>query len=277
MGVGNLLARRRQSAILAEIRTIGSVRVAELSARYRVSEMTIRRDLAALARQGLVEKVHGGALLSGSGTGAGRAVEPGFEAKSSWAPAAKEEIARAAAALAVPGSAVALSAGTTTRALARHLAGVPRLTVVTNSVRVAEALEEEAGRRPEGDGATVVLTGGVRTPSDALVGPIAELALHELHVDLLFTGCHGIDPSAGLTTPNLAEAETNRALVGCAGRVVAVADHSKWGVVSLSSFVSLSGVDTLVTDADLAEPARRAARDHVRRLIVADADPARGG
>jgi DeoR/GlpR family transcriptional regulator of sugar metabolism len=268
-----LLARRRQSAILAEIRATGSVRVAELSARYRVSEMTVRRDLSWLARQGLIQKVHGGALLSGDG----RAVEPGFEAKVSWEPAAKEEIARAAAALAVPGSAVALSAGTTTRALARHLARVQRLTVVTNSVRVAEALEEEAGRRTGRGAPTVVLTGGVRTPSDALVGPIAALALHDLHVDLLYTGCHGIDPSAGLTTPNLAEAETNRALVGCAGRVVAVVDHSKWGVVSLSSFAALSAVDTLVTDAGLPEQDRRAARDRVRELVIAGADAGQTG
>ena len=81
--------------------------------------------------------------------------------------------------------------------------------MVTNSLPVAELLH--AARRAD---LTVVLTGGVRTPSDALVGPVAVTALRTLHVDWLFLGVHGIDERAGLTTPNLVEAETDRALVG---------------------------------------------------------------
>jgi DeoR/GlpR family transcriptional regulator of sugar metabolism len=259
-----VLAKRRQSVILTEIRRSGSVRVGELSSRFGVSDMTIRRDLTELARQGLVEKVHGGALLCGRpGT-----VEPGFDAKAEWEPEAKDAIARAAAALVRPGSAVALSAGTTTHALARQLLRVPRLTVVTNSVRVADVFEES--RRRDRGGATVVLTGGVRTPSDALVGPFSALALRDLHVDLLFLGCHGVDPEAGLTTPNLAESETNRALIGCAGRVVVVADHSKFGVVALSGFAALTDVDILITDEGLPRPARTNVADHIGDLIIAE-------
>ncbi|CAM5735626.1 hypothetical protein STENM223S_11029 [Streptomyces tendae] len=97
----------------------------------------------------------------------------------------------------------------------------------------------------------MVLTGGVRTPSDSLVGPVADQAIAVLHFDLLFLGVHGISVEAGLSTPNLAEAETNRRLVQSARRVVVVADHTKWGTVGLSSFASLEQVDTLVTDAGL--------------------------
>ena len=100
---------------------------------------------------------------------------------------------------------------------------MPDLTVVTNSPPVAELLHDRGG-----DDLTVILTGGVRTPSNALVGPVAVAALRTLHVDTLFLGVHGIDERAGLTTPNLVEAETNRALVACARRVVVCADHSKW-------------------------------------------------
>ncbi|MEZ0069123.1 DeoR/GlpR family transcriptional regulator of sugar metabolism [Streptacidiphilus sp. MAP12-20] len=257
-----MLAKRRQSVILAEIRRSGSVRVGELSTRFGVSDMTIRRDLSELARLGLVEKVHGGALQAGD---AG-SVEPGFEAKTEWEPEAKDEIAQLASGLVRPGTAIALSAGTTTHALARHLLRVQRLTVVTNSVRVADVFEE--ARRPGRTGPTVVLTGGVRTPSDALVGPMASLALHDLHVDQLFMGCHGLDPEAGLTTPNLAEAETNRALIACAGRVVVLADHSKWGMVSLSSYAPLSAVDTLITDAAMPPEVRELAAAAVGRLLV---------
>ncbi|MFD1829688.1 MULTISPECIES: DeoR/GlpR family DNA-binding transcription regulator [Streptomyces] len=241
----NLLAEQRRALILDEVRRRGGVRVNELTRRLNVSDMTVRRDLDALARQGALEKVHGGAVpVSGASTH-----EPGFEAKSSLELGAKEEIARAAAAMAVPGSAIALSGGTTTYALARHLLDVPELTVVTNSVRVADVFH--AAQRADGGGegaATVVLTGGVRTPSDSLVGPVADAAIRSLHFDVLFLGVHGISAEAGLSTPNLAEAETNRRLVRSARRVVVVADHTKWGTVGLSSFASLEEVDTLVTD-----------------------------
>jgi DeoR/GlpR family transcriptional regulator of sugar metabolism len=120
--------------------------------------------------------------------------------------------------------------------------------------------------------ASVVLTGGVRTPSEALVGPIADLAIRSLHFDLLFLGCHGIDPSAGLTTPNLAESETNRAFVRSARRVIVVADHTKWGIVGLSSFADLDEVDTLVTDEQFPAEARTLVTDRVGRLVIAGRD-----
>ena len=102
----------------------------------------------------------------------------------------------------------------------------------------------------------MILTGGVRTPSNALVGPIALGALRTLHVDLLFLGVHGMDERAGLTTPNLVEAETDRAMVAAARRLVVVADHSKWGVVGLSTIADLGQVDVLVTDDGIDERAR---------------------
>ena len=119
----------------------------------------------------------------------------------------------------------------------------------------------------------MVLTGGVRTPSDALVGPIADIAIRSLHVDQLFLGCHGIDPAAGLTTPNLAEAETNRAFVQAARRVTVVADHTKWGIVGLSSFADLDEVDTLITDGQLHPEARALLAEQVGELIIADGNP----
>jgi DeoR/GlpR family transcriptional regulator of sugar metabolism len=133
----NLLAEQRRALILDEVRRRGGVRVNELTRRLNVSDMTVRRDLDALARQGVVEKVHGGAVpvLEAS------THEPGFEAKSALELTAKEDIAREAARLVVPGSAIALSGGTTTFALAHHLLQVEGLTVVTNSVRVADVFE----------------------------------------------------------------------------------------------------------------------------------------
>ncbi|MER7200896.1 DeoR family transcriptional regulator [Streptomyces sp. CB01635] len=263
----NLLAEQRRALILDEVRRRGGVRVNELTRKLGVSDMTVRRDLDALARQGVLEKVHGGAVPVEEAS----THEPGFEAKSGLELSAKEDIARTAAALAAPGTAIALSGGTTTYALAHHLLDVPDLTVVTNSVRVADVFhgaQRSSGQRQ--GAATVVLTGGVRTPSDSLVGPVADQAIAALHFDVLFLGVHGISLEAGLSTPNLAEAETNRRLVQSARRVVVVADHTKWGTVGLSSFASLDQVDTLVTDAGLPADARAEISEELRLIIAGE-------
>lgn len=255
-----MLAGQRRTAILALVEESGAVRVGDLVDHLGVSDMTVRRDIEQLAREGLVERVHGGALAVGHAS----AHEPGFLVKSSLMTAEKRAIASRAAELVEPGSSVGISAGTTTYELARLMRGVPDLTVVTNSVPVAQLLHESAT-----PGQTVVLTGGVRTPSDALVGPVALHALRTLHVDRLFLGAHGIDVKAGLTTPNIVEAETNRALVDSARQVCILADHTKWGVVGLSTFVDLGDVDLLITDDGLSSRARVALTEQVDSLVVA--------
>ena len=256
-----MLARQRQAYILERVRDVGGVRVADLVRDLGVSDMTVRRDLEMLHERGLVEKVHGGATsLSGSAL-----FEPGFVAKSSLQQGEKEAIADAAVGLVQPGIAMGISAGTTTFALAQRLVDVAGLTVVTNAVRVAEVFY--AGGRSD---QTIILTGGVRTPSDALVGPFAVAALRTIHLDMVFMGVHGMDPHSGFTSPNLAEAETDRALVDAARRLIVVADHTKWGVIGLSSFAALERADVLVTDSGLEENARVLLGEKVRRLIVAD-------
>ena len=244
-----MLARQRQGHILAQLRQGGAVRVSELTAALGVSDMTIRRDLDAMAAEGLLRKVHGGAVLEGR-----VAFEPGFAAKSQISRSTKEAIGAKAAALVQPGAAIALSAGTTTTAMAPYLVTIPALTVVTNSTTVADAITQAdpAGRL------SVILTGGVRTPSAALVGPIADRAIGSMHVDLLFLGVHGMDQRAGFTTPNLAEATTNRALVDSAREVVVVADSSKWGMVGLADIGPFSLASSVITDDDLPPEGHRA-------------------
>jgi DeoR/GlpR family transcriptional regulator of sugar metabolism len=267
-GAGGMLAQQRQALILEHVERDGAVRVSELTKLLSVSDMTVRRDLDALARRGLLDKVHAGATLRQDAS----ANEPGFEAKSARELAEKDAIGRRAAALVKPGSAIALTAGTTTFALATRLGAVPDLTVVTNSIRVAEALHKHA--RPD---RTVILTGGIRTPSDALVGPIAVATIRSLHVDVVFMGVHGMSERTGYTTPNLMEAEANRELVHAAGGLVVVADHTKWDTLGLSRIVELDAADTLVTDAGLPEAAREVLARTVADLVIVDvpAAPAR--
>ncbi len=212
--------------------------MAELSEKLRVSDMTIRRDLEELSARRLLEKVHGGAVRIPK-----TAAEPHFAQKRTLNRPEKEAIARAALPLIEDGHTVAMGAGTTTWQIAAALRpGEKDLTFVTNSTNIALTLQENGWEK-------IVLSGGsFRTPSDALVGPYADRTLRTLNADILFVGVHGIHPDAGLTTPNTAEAETNRCLVEAARRLVVVADHTKLGVVALAKIVPLPKVDVLITD-----------------------------
>src|ERR1700754_2397115 len=255
-----MLAPQRQERILQALKASGGVRVSDLTEQLGVSYMTVRRDLDALAERGLVDKVHGGATIANQRS----AEEPGFEAKSLREQPEKDAIASLAAQLVKPGTAIAVTAGTTTWALARYLRDIPNLTVVTNSVPVAEVMRH-SGRTD----LSIVLTGGLRTPSDALVGPVADSAVRSMHVDLLFMGVHGMEERGGFTTPNLLEAETNRALVRSARQLVVVADHTKWGIVGLSTIAALDEADVLVTDDRLSPDAQATLGEHVGKLVIA--------
>lgn len=251
---GPLLARQRHELILERISAHGAVRVAEVVDVLGVSEMTVRRDIGELAARGLLERVHGGAV-------APAAAEPLFSAKAGRHERTKTAIGRHAARRVAQGDTVALGGGTTTLAVARALVDLPffgSLTVVTNSLPAADVLHQASGRaRTEGRSApSVILTGGERTRSDALVGPVAVEALRGMRVSWAFLGAHGLDVDLGLVSPNLAEAATNAALVAAARRVVAVADVTKWGVPGLRAFCSPEELAALVTDAPPAPAVR---------------------
>ena len=257
--MAELLGAQRRTRILEEVARAGSVRVSDLTAVLGVSEMTVRRDLDRLGREGLLHKVHGGATAVRPRSSA----EAGFRASTLRMPEAKEAIARAAVRLVERGQTVALGAGTTTWALAHQLVQVEELTVITNSIHIADVLR---GRQD------VVILGGVRTPSDALVGPVADQTLRGLHVDVAFLGCHGFS-AAGITAPNLAEAETNRGFVRAAGRLVVLADSATWDTVGLMAYATLPEVDVLVSDDGLPPDVRETVAALVRVLEVARVPP----
>ncbi len=259
-----MLARQRQALILERVRETGAVRVVELARELEVSDMTVRRDLEVLHDRGLVEKVHGGATALTGLT----SYEPGFVTKSSLQREEKEAIAAAAAALVEPGMAIAISAGTTTHVLAEKVAEIPGVTVVTNSIRVAEVLYHSGSRDQ-----TVILTGGVRTPSDALVGQFAVSQLRAVHLDAVFMGVHGMDARAGFTCPNLLEADTDRAMVEAGRRLVVMADHTKWGIIGIASIARLEQADVLISDEGLDPEAQAIVSQAVGDLTLVQSGP----
>ena len=254
-----MLAPQRHAYILERLNADGAVRVSDLMRELGVSDMTVRRDLEALEAQGHLVKVHGGATLLRESS----VHEPGFATKRTLEHEAKLAIARRAALLVEPGMAVALSAGSTTYEISRRLAEIPRLTVVTNSVPAAEVLYH-GGRSDQ----TIILSGGVRTPSDALVGPFAVSALRAVNVDLVFLGVHGMHERAGFTTPNMLEAETDQALIETGGRLVVTADHTKWGITGVSTIAGLERADLVISDEGLAATARAILEEQAGQLVL---------
>lgn len=260
-----MLAAERHAAILEELSVRPAVRVTVLARSLGVSEMTVRRDIDALEARGALLRVHGGAVPLGSPG----PFEPGFDVNRTRAEAAKRRIATAAATLLVPGMTVSVTGGTTTYALAPLLSRVPGLTVLTNSLPLADELHRLGSALPADAAPQVLLSGGTLTPSKALVGPLATATVSSLRADVCFMGAHGVDLAAGITTPNLAEADTNQAFARTCGTLAVLADAGKLGVVSLAQVAALQDVSVLVTD----HPPDTPYGDHTRVLTTDRSHP----
>lgn len=261
-----MLAAQRRAAILSEVARSGVLRVAHLAAAHGVSEVTIRRDIDELSDQGLVRRVHGGVMAVGSSVTA----EPAFAETSQSELESKKAIAREAATLVQPGQALALMGGSTVYYVALELLSIPSLTILTNSIPIFEALDSEAIRSDW----TVVLAGGVRTPTDSLVGTVTEEAFHSFNFDHAFIGTYGMDSVGGFSSPSMVEAELNRVVMGNAKSVVILADHTKWNVRGFSSFGALSSADVVIVDDHIDDEVRGEVENHVSRLRLAPTAPA---
>ncbi len=238
-----MYVEERQAAIVAQARTHGRVDVADLAAGFRVTPETVRRDLTALERTGLLRRVHGGAILTDT-----LGFEPALATREEVHTVEKERIARAALALLPEEGAIALDAGTTTRCLAEVIPADRSFTVVTNSLPIAALLTP----RPS---ITVHLVGGrVRSRTMATVDAQALAYLATVNVAVAFMGTNGFS-LRGLTTPDPAEAAVKAALIRCARDRVLLADQSKYGHDHFALVAPLSEIDTIVTDSRLTQDA----------------------
>jgi DeoR family transcriptional regulator of aga operon len=252
-----LFNEERRRAILAMLHRDGRVLVKDLARQFRISQITIRKDLEILDSQGAVQRTHGGALP----VQAGALLDPTLREKERLHRREKARIAEAAVKLVEEGQSVLLDSGTTTTAVARALKDMSRLTVITNAINIAAEL---AGTHIE-----VILTGGMlRKNSFSLVGPLAEQTLRQLSADILFLGVDGFDTRAGLFTPNLLEAQVNRAMVEIARRTVAVCDSSKFGRRSLCNIMAVTSIHEVVTDKLIPKSDLRALKDAGVKVTV---------
>ncbi|WP_017610442.1 DeoR/GlpR family DNA-binding transcription regulator [Nocardiopsis xinjiangensis] len=230
-------AAERRDRILELVRATGTISLRGLAAEVHASEVTVRRDVRALEAEGLVDRRRGGVALPGR-----MGHEQSYSGRSTRCAAEKAAIAAAAARLIRPGEALTLGPGSTTEALARELFQHTELTVVTNSLRVADVLATASGVR-------VIMTGGtLHGPIRALVGAEAQTTLAALRVNRAFLSGNGVSAERGLSTPDPAVAAVDRALSDCAEETVVLADHTKIGAETMVPTVVPEEIAHLVTD-----------------------------
>ncbi len=235
-----MYAPERQQAILGHARSVGRVDVNMLAETYDVTPETIRRDLNELERQGLLRRVHGGAIpVERFGLELPVAQRAGQNTE------LKERIAKAAIDQLPDGGSIIIDAGTTTVRFAEVLPADRQFTVVTHALPIAAMLAE----RPN---ITLLLVGGqVRQGTLAAVGNWAQNGYRGVLADVAFAGINAISSTRGLTTPDLAEAAVKHALITSARRTVVLADHTKVGRDEFAHVADLSEVDTLITDSEV--------------------------
>ncbi|GAA2856312.1 DeoR/GlpR family DNA-binding transcription regulator [Pseudonocardia halophobica] len=253
-----MYAAERQQWLLTRTRDAGRVDVGAVAEELQVTPETIRRDLGTLERQGLVRRVHGGAIPADR-----LDFEPAIGQRDTVAGPEKERIAKAALAELEGCLTVLLDAGTTTARLASVLPTDRELTVVTNSLPIASML----ATRPN---VVLRLLGGrVRGTTMAAVDDWMTDTLATLTVDVAFLGTNGFSPERGLTTPDPAEAAAKRAMIAAARRAVVVADAAKYGTDQFVRFARLDQVDALVTDTGLDDAATAAIEAAGPRVVRA--------
>jgi DeoR family fructose operon transcriptional repressor len=230
----------RRNRIYKTIQANGTVSVASLSKLLSVSEMTIRRDLEQMEMEGLLERTHGGAIISQR-----IHLEPLYSEKHRAHPAEKRAIGQTAASFVHDNETVLINSGSTTLQLFHHLAGKTNVKVITSNMN--------AFLEAQGSGIELILTGGTYRPqSNSMVGPLAMLSLAQVNASKCFIGVDGVSLKYGVTTPNMQEAEVARMMIErTRGEVIVLADHSKFGVVADFLTAPLEKIDILITDAGM--------------------------
>jgi DeoR/GlpR family transcriptional regulator of sugar metabolism len=244
-----MLASQRKQQILTILDREKQVQSSELSQRFSVSEDSIRRDLRELAAEGLLQRVHGGALPVSA------ALVP-FEARKNVQKDAKKTIARKAVKLIQPGQVVIIDGGTTTTELIRLLPHDLSFTVVTHSPGIAVELVDYPA-------VEVILLGGVLYKHSVVtMGTTLMEAAGRITADLFFMGVTGVHRSVGFTTGSYEEAGVKRALSQRAAETVVMASQEKINSASAFTIGELSLASTLIVDGELDGPLRKALSSH---------------
>jgi DeoR/GlpR family transcriptional regulator of sugar metabolism len=234
----DLYLEERRQEILRRVDQAGRVSVGELSQQLGVSEVTIRADLQALAEQSLIIRTHGGAIPTNGMYDLALVMRRQRQVQE------KSRIGQAAAALVLDGDAIFLDSSSTALAIVQHLKNHRHLTIITNSLVIAQEMQDTPG-------VGVVMSGGtLQRETASLIGVDGLEMLRKFNIQKGFFGAHGLNLPEGLTDVSADEAEVKRAMVEMCRRTIAVLDATKWGRVGLASFAQPEQLNTVITDAD---------------------------
>ncbi|BAS26408.1 DeoR/GlpR family DNA-binding transcription regulator [Limnochorda pilosa] len=259
------LAVERRAEILRRLEAQGTVRVTDLSAEFAVTEETVRRDLDELEKEGLLQRIYGGAVSP-----KGLSYEPPVTRREARNRPQKQAIAQAAATRVTDGETILLDASTTALYVARALKARRRLTVLTNSLLILS----ELASNPD---FTVMSTGGtLRQASYSFVGPQAQRLVGEFHMDRVFISGKGLTVEHGLTDSNELEVELKRAMVQAANEVVGIVDSSKIGYTGFATIIPVQRLDVLITDGGI-PPEERARIEELGVDVVVAGEEGRDG
>ncbi|MEM1867432.1 MAG: DeoR/GlpR family DNA-binding transcription regulator [Thermosphaera sp.] len=254
-GKNKELPEFRRQRILEELRRRGVVRTVDLARSFSVSPMTIRNDLAALARKGLVEKVYGGAVAKEP-----IAAEPSYYEKATRNLEEKRQIAHKAAEFIQEGMAIFIGNGTTTIEIVRTIKERPVQNVKFFTNALTHAVEMAAIPGIE----VYVIGGRLRGISYAMVGPLAEKTLDGIYFDIVFLGANGVTLKHGVTIPSVEEARTAQLVASLGRKIIVVIDHSKLGVVTHARIINL--LDTNLLEKLIIITNKFASEYHVKAL-----------
>lgn len=241
MSNSDLLGLERQEKIAQLLEQRGRLTVAEISEAFEVSEATVRRDLSALAERNLIRRVHGGAMRAQPVATSEAPIMHRLEQHADI----KRRIGQAAARLIQDGETILLIGGSTGTAVARELGAHTNLTLVTDSLIVANELVAQSLHK-------VIILGGVIDPDElAARGTLSRLFLAELQVDQVILGTKAISPQRGLSAESAEEAELFRACIQAGHHVMLVTDSSKFHQSALVRIAPVDVLDTIVTDSGI--------------------------
>jgi len=233
-----MFKEERQQHIIEELKEHGSVNVLILKEKYQVSAMTIRRDLVALEDRGLIERIHGGALLSAETR---NRIEPPIIERMNVMAEEKKRIAVWVAEYIELGETIFLGSGTTTLYVARELIIRDDITVVTNSVPILHELSNNSNMN-------IITVGGVlRRGELSLIGVFSEPVLQNIRVNKVIIGMRGIHPVYGFTCENPDELMTDRMIFGISEKIMVVADHTKIGQVATNRVAPINKATMIIT------------------------------
>jgi DeoR/GlpR family transcriptional regulator of sugar metabolism len=249
-----MLGAERRQLIVGLLEQHRSQTVAELSARFGVSQATVRRDLNVLSQRGMIERAHGGAakrvhLVTGT-------PEPPLQSRAVLQAQEKARIGEAAAAHVHDGDTIIITSGTTTVEMVPYLASRTNLTVITNAINIALALAASPA-------ITVIVPGGVLRHSElTLLGSLGEEAMENLRADKLFMGSSAVHTDYGLSADNIAEAHSDQTLMASAREVIVLTDHTKFGRVATVRVAPLHGIRRIITGQALPDADARLLEEH---------------